>query len=60
MGVACFWEKKWKSIAPFSYFEHTFLVVWNYMYCEGASRAGFPAILRTRAHFCLVHGICEG
>jgi hypothetical protein len=34
-GSGLFWEKKWKSVTSFSYCEHTFIMVWNYMYCEG-------------------------
>ncbi len=32
-GSGLFWEKNWGSISQVSYCEHTFPVVWNYMYC---------------------------
>jgi transposase len=34
-GPGLFWEKEWKSITSLSYCEHTFPVVWNYIYVDG-------------------------
>jgi len=34
-GSGLFWEKEWKSITQSTYCEHTFPVVWNYMYTSG-------------------------
>jgi len=31
-GVGLFWEKAWKTITQDTYCEHTFPVIWNYLY----------------------------
>lgn len=39
-GSGLFWEKEWKSITSLTYCEHTFPVVWNYLYASG----GHPGV----------------